>query len=278
MAARKGRLELADGGTLFLDEVGEIPLDTQVKLLRAIEQKAFERVGGNATLRSDFRVIAATHRDLPAMVKQGRFREDLYFRLAVFPLGPAAAARAGGDDAVLLARHFLARRAGGRELELSGDQEARLRAYPWPGNVRELQNVVERAVLLSGGELRLDLALPRPQEAAPAAAIPAMQARNLSQQLESAEKSMVSEALRQAGGNQSQAAKLLGLERTTLQYKMKKHGLLLVSAMPAAALLLLLHIGAGALPAAPGPRLPRRPFRRPQAQKSCGKSGTKNGA
>ena len=227
VSARKGRLEMADGGTLFLDEVGEIPLETQVKLLRAIEQKAFERVGGNATLRSDFRVIAATHRDLPALVKAGRFREDLYFRLAVFPLA-LPPLRDRGGDVLLLARHFLARKAPGRGLTLSALQEAPLQAYAWPGNVRELQNVVERAVLLSAGdELRLDLALPA---AAPRPAglelVHALQGHSLSQQLESAEKAMVAEGLRQAGGNQSQAAKLLGLERTTLQYKMKKYGML----------------------------------------------------
>ena len=228
VAARKGRLELADGGTLFLDEVGEIPLDTQVKLLRAIEQKAFERVGGNATLRSDFRVVAATHRDLQAMVKQGRFREDLYFRLAVFPLA-LPPLRERGDDVVLLARHFLAQKARPERasLVLSLEQEARLRAYVWPGNVRELQNVVERAVLLSvDADLRLDLALPGdPAGSGDVAPVLQLQGRNLSQQLEAAEKAMLAQALGQASGNQSQAARLLGLERTTLQYKMKKYSL-----------------------------------------------------
>jgi DNA-binding NtrC family response regulator len=222
VAARKGRLELADGGTLFLDEVGEIPLETQVKLLRAIEQKCFERVGGTATLKSDFRLVAATHRDLSALVREGRFREDLYFRLAVFPL-TLPPLRERGEDVVLLARHFLARR-GVDPARLDASAAARLCAYTWPGNVRELMNVVERAVLLGrGGGLDLDAALPPPLPG-PLAGLGALEG-NLTERLEAVEKGMIADALRRCGGNQSQAAKLLGLERTTLQYKMKKHGL-----------------------------------------------------
>jgi DNA-binding NtrC family response regulator len=225
VAARKGRLELADGGTLFLDEVGEIPPETQVKLLRALEQKAFERVGGTATLKSDFRLVTATHRDLRALVKEGRFREDLYFRLAVFPI-TLPPLRERGDDVLLMARHFLAAR-GGRPLALGPGAEARLRAYAWPGNVRELMNVIERAALLSDGDtLALDAALAGTTGAADMEArLPAAAAGNLTGRLESAEKTLIADALKRSGNNQSQAAKLLGLERTTLQYKMKKHGL-----------------------------------------------------
>jgi DNA-binding NtrC family response regulator len=217
-AQRKGRLEMADGGTLFLDEVGDLPADTQVKLLRAIEQRQFERVGGNATLKSDFRLVAATHRDLAALIKQGKFREDLYFRLAVFPLS-LPPLRQRGDDVLLLARHFLARR-GGKALQLGKAAAVQLKGYAWPGNVRELQNVIERAALLSdGGEL--DFSMLPGAKAAPAAAA----GTSLTDQMDEAEKRLVADALRQAEGNQSQAAKLLGLERTTLQYKIKKHGL-----------------------------------------------------
>ena len=218
VAARKGRLELADQGTLFLDEVGDLPADAQVKLLRAIELKTFERVGGNASLKSDFRVLAATHRDLGALVKEGRFREDLYFRLAVFPLR-VPPLRERGDDVLLLASHFLARKAAGRKLAFSAVQEAQLMAHAWPGNVRELQNAVERAVLLEeGGKLALDLA------AAPAASAPAAGA-GLAGRLEEEEKRAIQEAMRLEEGNQSRAARRLGLERTTLQYKLKKYGL-----------------------------------------------------
>jgi DNA-binding NtrC family response regulator len=221
LAQRKGRLELADGGTLFLDEVGEIPPETQVKLLRAIEQKSFERVGGAQTLKSDFRLVTATHRDLPALVKQGRFREDLYFRLAVFPL-QLPPLRERGDDVLLLARHFLARRGAPG---LDAEAEARLRAYAWPGNVRELINVIERAALLSEhGRLDLEQALP---SAGPAAgrALQLAEGGKLNERLDAAERAMIAEALKRCDNNQSQAAKQLGLERSTLQYKMKKHGL-----------------------------------------------------
>ena len=222
-AQRKGRLELADGGTLFLDEVGDLPLDTQVKLLRAIEQRSFERVGGNVTLKSDFRLVAATHRDLKALIEEGKFREDLYFRLAVFPLSLPPLRQRGGDI-LLLARHFLSQRAAGRALELGPEAEARLLGYGWPGNVRELQNVIERAALLSAGP-QLDLGLALPQGAPAAMAPAAGKTGSLTEQLELAERKLLADAMRQAEGNQSAAAKLLGIERTTLQYKLKKYGI-----------------------------------------------------
>lgn len=223
VAARKGRLELADGGTLFLDEVGEIPPETQVKLLRAIEQKAFERVGGTITLKSDFRLVAATHRDLPAMVRAGQFREDLYFRLAVLPLS-LPPLRERGDDVILLARQFLAQR-GADAPRLDADAEARLRAYRWPGNVRELMNVIERACLLSD-DGHLDLAQALPGASTPQGSrLPDAVGGRLTERLDAAERAMIEDALARSERNQSQAAKLLGLERSTLQYKMKKHGL-----------------------------------------------------
>jgi Nif-specific regulatory protein len=178
-------------------------------------------VGGAQTLKSDFRLVTATHRDLPALVKQGRFREDLYFRLAVFPL-QLPPLRERGDDVLLLARHFLARRGAPG---LDAEAEARLRAYAWPGNVRELINVIERAALLSEhGRLDLEQALP---SAGPAAgrALQLAEGGKLNERLDAAERAMIAEALKRCDNNQSQAAKQLGLERSTLQYKMKKHGL-----------------------------------------------------
>ncbi|UCG71683.1 MAG: sigma 54-interacting transcriptional regulator [Chromatiales bacterium] len=160
---RVGRFELADGGTIFLDEVGEIPLSLQGKLLRVLQEKEFEPVGEEASRAVDVRVIAATNKDLEKAVEAGEFREDLYYRLSVFPVQvPPLSKR--GDDVVMLALHFLEQtsREFGRDVPtLTQGQVAQLRAYDWPGNVRELKNVIERAVILSQGDtLRLDLAAP----------------------------------------------------------------------------------------------------------------------
>ena len=219
-ARRQGRLELAHGGTLFLDELGEIPLEIQVKLLRFLENKTFERVGGNQSVRVDVRVVAATHRDLEAMVRAGDFREDLFWRLNVFPV-KLPPLRERGDDVLRLARHFLDTKRGERVLRLTAYGESLLKAYTWPGNVRELENVIERAVLLSPGEtLRVDSALARTGDEA------RLGERNLTQILEQVEKRLIQEALARSEGVQSQAAKLLGLQRSTLQYKLQKYGFL----------------------------------------------------
>ncbi len=169
---RVGRFQLADGGTLFLDEIGEIPLELQGKLLRVLEQQQFERVGDDVTRTVDVRVIAATNRDLEAEVEAGRFREDLFYRLSVFPI-EAPPLRKRGDDVVQLAQHFLQRTLTdfGREpLQLTQANIDAIRRYEWPGNIRELKNVIERAVILSkGNTLRLDLSLPQAGEAEPIA-------------------------------------------------------------------------------------------------------------
>jgi transcriptional regulator with GAF, ATPase, and Fis domain len=151
---KSGRLELANGGTLFIDEVAEIPKSVQAKLLRALQEKTMVRVGGTSTLRSDFRLVAATNRDLAGEVAAGRFREDLYYRINVVPMA-IPPLRERKEDIPLLARYLLAKyvsRYGRPEIELTKKDEAKLMGYDWPGNVRELENVVERTVLLSMGE------------------------------------------------------------------------------------------------------------------------------
>lgn len=165
---RVGRFELADGGTLFLDEVGEIPLDLQGKLLRVLQERQFERIGEERTRTVDVRLVAATNRDLKAEVKRGRFREDLYFRLNVFPIG-VVPLRERREDIPLIAQHFLrgvVRRLNIPDLRLTEGDVRRLSRYDWPGNVRELENIIERAAILGvRGRLRFDL--PEPDEAAP---------------------------------------------------------------------------------------------------------------
>ena len=160
---RIGRFQLADGGTIFLDEVGEIPMELQSKLLRVLQESEFERVGDDVTRRVDVRVIAATNRNLEQLIVDGKFREDLFYRLSVFPVD-VPPLRERGEDIVQLAQHFLEQTCkdfGRSLLTLTRSQTANLRAYNWPGNVRELKNVIERAVILSTGKvLRLDLSMP----------------------------------------------------------------------------------------------------------------------
>ena len=150
IAQKVGRFELANNGTLFLDEVGDIPLELQSKLLRVLQEREFERLGSNRTHKVDVRIIAATHRDLAGMVKQATFREDLYYRLKVFPIS-VPALRHRTEDIPKLVRHFTelyARRMGKRIDEIPQETMDALMRYPWPGNVRELQNFIERAVIL----------------------------------------------------------------------------------------------------------------------------------
>jgi PAS domain S-box-containing protein len=180
---RVGRFQLADGGTIFLDEVGEIPIELQGKLLRVIQERQFERVGDDTTRSVDVRVIAATNKDLEKAVEAGQFREDLYYRLSVFPV-QVPPLRRRADDVIQLAVHFLdqvCREFGRPTPVLTQGQVEALRRYDWPGNVRELKNVIERAVILSrGGALRLDLSLPEAGVVAPVAAPPAVSAQPVS--------------------------------------------------------------------------------------------------
>jgi len=227
---RAGRFEAADGGTLFLDEVGEIPLALQGKLLRALQEGTFERLGEDRTRRVDVRVIAATHRDLAREVSAGRFREDLFYRLSVFPLR-VPPLRDRREDIPILAAHFVeqaGRRLGGGPLRVSRRDAERLEAYGWPGNVRELQNVVERAVILSrGGPLRFEalLALEAGADRATAVATAPTSPRTEAD-LKRAAREAIEAALREAGGRiygPGGAAALLGVKPTTLASRIRAH-------------------------------------------------------
>src|SRR5262245_23341006 len=221
-----GRFELAHQGTLFLDEVGDIPLELQPKLFRALQEQEFERLGGTRTIRVDVRLVAATNRDLAHMVADGRFRSDLYYRLNVFPvvLPPL---RERTEDIAMLARHFTQRfaRRMGRRVETIGEatMEALVR-YPWPGNIREMQNVIERAVILSRGpELEIPLSqFKQPPKAALA------DFSSAPSTLEEAEREHILRALGETNwiiGGSAGAAFKLGMKRTTLQSKMRKLGI-----------------------------------------------------
>ena len=226
---RRGRFELADGGTLFLDEVGELPLDIQAKLLRALQEQEFERVGGSKTLRTDARLIAATNRDLRQQMGAGAFRSDLYYRLAVFPL-ELPALRERREDISRLIRHFLARTARklGKPLaDVSPAFLGQAMAYDWPGNVRELENFVERAAVLARGT-RLDVGEPlaaAPASSAEAKPGPALHAPGT---LEAVERNHILTVLEQtqwAIEGERGAARILGLNPSTLRGRLRKLGI-----------------------------------------------------
>ena len=233
IATRRGLFEEAQHGTLFLDDVTELPLGLQAKLLRALQEGEIRRVGDSRMMRVDVRVIAATNRDLEEEVRQGAFREDLYYRLNVFPIR-LPALRDRREDIPLLVEHFLARiaeGARGHPRRLSPDALRALMSYPWPGNVRELGHVLERAALLSEGELIGERDLPpqltRPREeltvALPedALAIPETIARVVRE----VERVLIRRALARTANNRTEAARLLGLSRRALVYKLKEYGL-----------------------------------------------------
>ena len=221
IAQKTGRFELADKGTLFLDEVGDIPLELQAKLLRVLQEQEFERLGSNRTHKVDVRLIAATHRDLPAMVKQGTFREDLYYRLKVFPIH-VPALRQRTEDIPKLVLHFTtlhARRMNKRIEEIPSETMEALVRYPWPGNVRELQNFIERAVILS----------PQSTLRAPTSELESFQTPKQTNTpmngLAEVEREHILRALEVSNwviGGRNGAAERLGMKRTSLVYRMKK--------------------------------------------------------
>jgi two-component system, NtrC family, response regulator AtoC len=244
-ATRKpGRVELANGGTLFLDEIGDITPHVQVKLLRLLQEREFERLGGTQTLKVDVRFVAATHRPLEEMVKKGEFREDLFYRLNVVPvwLPPL---RARPEDTEPLARHFLdvhAKANGRQPFTLAPDALQALQAQPWPGNVRQLQNFMERLVVLSDGptitgeDVARELSrqpglMPTAAQTAPlsplAATAPSSgsEPKTLDSQRRDTERQALLDALKRAGDNRTLAARLLGISRRTLYNKLEEHGL-----------------------------------------------------
>ncbi|MGD9612041.1 MAG: sigma-54-dependent transcriptional regulator [Kiritimatiellia bacterium] len=222
---RRGRFELADGGTLFLDEIGEIDAALQVKILRVLEERKFERVGGTETIHVDVRLVAATNRDLRARVAEGAFREDLFYRLYVVNLTlPPLRERDG--DVVLLAQHYLktlAAENGRKPVAISPEAMDVLQTYPWPGNVRELRNVIERMVVLGTGD-RLTVAdLPAPVRDGGAGGL-AISSR-AGRVLRDAERQLIAEALRRHRNNRTKAAQDLGISRRTLHRKLNEFGL-----------------------------------------------------
>ena len=224
---RPGLLELASGGTLFLDEVGDMPPALQSKLLRALQERVIRRVGGSTAIELDLRLVAATHKDLRAMVAAGTFREDLFFRLAAVELR-VPPLRERGDDVLLLAEHFVQKNGASRgvALRLSPVSKAALRDYRWPGNVRELEHVIARAALLCEGEEIVDLALPRAAVAAAGvspAAPPASDGTILT--LKEVERRAIIAALQSCGGDKAKTARALDISRTALYEKLKRFGL-----------------------------------------------------
>ncbi len=230
---KPGRFELAAGGTLFLDEVGELSQSIQAKLLRVLQDRKFERVGGTTTLHADVRIIAATNRDLERAVEARHFREDLFYRLNVFRIH-LPPLRKRGDDVLLLAEHFvreLAPHMSKPEVGLSRDAREALLAHPWPGNIRELQNSIERALILSEGGLltaaqlgiavQAERAVASPREDASTDPTPTLAEQPLSE----VEKRLVLDALSKAKGNKSKAAAILGITRSQLYTRLKRFGL-----------------------------------------------------
>ena len=223
-SAKPGKFELADKGTLFLDEIGDIPPAIQVKLLRVLQEREFERLGGTKTLKVDVRLVAATNRDLRAALEDGTFREDLYYRLNVVAID-IPPLRDHKEDVPALAEFFLKRYARESQKPVQGITPAAIKllgGYHWPGNARELQNVIERGVTLSSGtlldtaDIHLDSHPPRGSGAS-ATLPPGMT-------LDQWEEEAIREALRQANGNKSQAARVLGLSRNALRYRLSKMG------------------------------------------------------
>uniref|UniRef100_UPI002FCBAD21 sigma 54-interacting transcriptional regulator n=1 Tax=Hydrogenophaga sp. TaxID=1904254 RepID=UPI002FCBAD21 len=237
---RDGKFKLADGGTLFLDELGDMPMSVQVKLLRALQEGEIEPLGSNKLVHFDVRVVAATSRDLQQMVRDGSFREDLYYRLNVLPIR-VPPLRERQDDIALLIEALcedIAARGGGAQLELTADAQALLAAQPWRGNIRELRNVLEQLALrsdthhIAGAQVGMVLQEAGLPALAPAAAVRAPQRaapgdalRPLPEQIAELEHRAIAQALTHTGGNRTAAAKLLGISRASLYDRLTAMGL-----------------------------------------------------
>ncbi|MBI1865736.1 MAG: sigma-54-dependent Fis family transcriptional regulator, partial [Nitrospirae bacterium] len=222
---RAGKFEEAHGGTLFLDELGDLKPDLQAKLLRVIETRVVERVGGGKPVAVDVRLIAATHRDLAEMIRKGTFREDLYYRLSVVSI-PIPPLREREEDLPRLVDHFVRKFNREERVSVNADVLALLKRHAWPGNVRELENVIERASILRAGPsiTRAEL----PPGFGEAVAVETLYPGGLpdgSLSLDLLERELIERALRRFGGNQSRTARYLGISRPTLIYRMKKYGL-----------------------------------------------------
>jgi len=229
VGTRQGRIEQAHKGTLFLDEVGTMSTALQMKLLRALQEREFERVGDNHTIKVDVRFIGATNSDLAKMVAEGTFREDLYYRLNVIPI-TLPPLRERRDDIPLLVTHFLEKFAPDAPMQVTQAAMRGLMAYSWPGNVRQLENAVERAVALNAGRSEIDLAdLPPEVQASPqATTTPFVEfpeaGLDLTAYLTSIERDLIQRSLERTGGNRHKAAELLHIKRTTLVEKLKRFG------------------------------------------------------
>jgi Nif-specific regulatory protein len=225
VAQRAGRFELAKGGTLFMDEVSEIPLETQVKLLRVLQEREFERVGGTATIKTDVRVIAATNRNLEELIDKAQFRQDLYYRLNVFPIH-VPALRERGTDILLLANYFAEKFSRDNHKgirRISTPAIDMLMSYHWPGNVRELENCIERAVLLSTDEVIHGHHLPPTLQTAEFSGT--VHRGTLESTLENVERELLVEALKNSRGNKAKAARALGISERLMGLRVLKYGI-----------------------------------------------------
>ena len=227
---RKGRFEQANGGTLFIDEVGDVPLGAQVKLLRVLQEREFERVGGNETIKVDVRIVAATNKNLEKMVETGEFREDLFYRLNVIPLF-IPPLRNRKEDIPTLISHFLSRYASSLNKDVNGiSKEAMdiLMKYDYPGNVRELENAIERSVVMARGSLITTEDLPvhiKSAQIEQKSHEVVYSNKSLNEMVENLEQRLIADALDKSDGNQSKAAEMLGISERNLRYKLKKYGM-----------------------------------------------------
>src|SRR6266403_3902704 len=227
VARRRGKFELADGGTLFLDEIGDMSLKTQAKVLRVLEEQAFERVGGKETLRVDVRVLAASNQDLPDLIAQGRFREDLFYRLSVIPV-EVPPLRQRAEDIPLLVEHFIKLFSGEnakRPKTISVEALAYFLSYDWPGNVRELRNMVERLVIMTPGDVIGPDDLPAPLRPKDLASGGDAKERTLREAREAFERAYILSELRANEWNMARTAERLGIERSHLYRKLKAYGI-----------------------------------------------------